>query len=64
MSKVTAVLQALGLGETNAGAWAGSWSNETSGPLIESVNPATGSRLAHVRGATAADYERVLASAV
>ena len=64
MSKVTAVLQALGLGETNAGAWAGSWSDEISGPLIESVNPATGSRLAHVRGATAADYERVLASAV
>jgi aldehyde dehydrogenase (NAD+) len=64
MSKVTATLQALGLGEMNAGAWAGSWSNETSGPLIESVNPATGSRLAHVRGATAADFERVLASAV
>ena len=64
MSKIIATLQALGLGEMNAGAWAGRWSNETSGPLIESTNPASGSSLARVRGATPADYERVLASAV
>jgi aldehyde dehydrogenase (NAD+) len=64
MSKVSGILKALGLGETNAGAWSGSWSDSSSGPLIESTNPATGECLARVRGATAADYERVLGSAV
>jgi aldehyde dehydrogenase (NAD+) len=32
--------------------------------VIESINPATGKRLAQVRGATAADYEHVLSAAV
>ncbi|MGH8176628.1 MAG: L-piperidine-6-carboxylate dehydrogenase, partial [Steroidobacter sp.] len=35
----------------------------TSGPIIESINPATGELLGRVRSATAADYERVIVSA-
>jgi len=59
-------LQALGLGELNPGTWSGShgWSRQDSGPLIDSINPSTGQRLAQVRGATAEDYERVMTAAV
>jgi aldehyde dehydrogenase (NAD+) len=59
-------LEILGLREINSGAWSGShgWSEDTSGTLIDSLNPSTGQRLAQVRGATAADYERVMAGAV
>jgi aldehyde dehydrogenase (NAD+) len=66
MSKISETLKALGLAESNAGAWSGShgWSSLESGPMIESMSPSTGERLARVRGATAADYERVLSSAV
>src|SRR6202042_2517104 len=58
--------ESLGLQDINAGTWSGShgWSTDTSGPLIESINPATGQRLAQVRGATLADYEQVMSSAV
>src|SRR5476649_1696500 len=58
-------LETLGLDDVNAGVWSGShgWSTDTSGPMIESSNPATGRRLAQVRGATAADYEHVMAAA-
>jgi aldehyde dehydrogenase (NAD+) len=66
MSKISETLKALGLAELNAGAWSGSqgWSALESGPVIESMNPSTGERLARVRGATSADYEHVLCSAV
>jgi aldehyde dehydrogenase (NAD+) len=59
-------LQALGLRDLNPGTWSGShgWSDQTSGPLIDSVNPSTAKRLAQVRGATLQDYEHVMASAV
>src|ERR1700678_2832501 len=62
----TEALQALGLSDLNAGVWSGShgWSTDSSGPLIESTNPATGQRLAQVRGATLADYEHVMNSAL
>ncbi|MEP6884039.1 MAG: aldehyde dehydrogenase family protein [Gammaproteobacteria bacterium] len=58
-------LQALGLGDINPGSWSGShgWSKHTNGPLIDSINPATGKRLAQVRGATGADYELVMSAA-
>jgi aldehyde dehydrogenase (NAD+) len=66
MSKISETLKTLGLAESNAGAWSGShgWSSLESGPMIESMSPSTGERLARVRGATAVDYERVLSSAV
>src|SRR6202041_3982432 len=59
-------LQALGLQDINPGTWSGSqgWSRQTNGPLIDSVNPATGKRLAQVRGATREDYEQVMEAAV
>jgi aldehyde dehydrogenase (NAD+) len=59
-------LESLGLKDINASVWSGShgWSTDTAGPVIESINPATGKRLAQVRGATAADYEHVLSAAV
>src|SRR6202522_4422582 len=59
-------LESLGLRDLNAGVWSGShgWSTDSSGPLIESTNPATGQRLAQVRGATLADYEHVMNSAL
>ncbi|MDP9084639.1 MAG: aldehyde dehydrogenase family protein [Pseudomonadota bacterium] len=59
-------LQSLGLLDINPGTWSGSggWSTQTTGALIDSVNPATGKRLAQVRGATIDDYETVMAAAV
>ncbi len=59
------IWQALGLRDINPGSWSGShgWSTQSDGPLIESINPATGKRLAQVRGATAADYEHVMTAA-
>ena len=59
-------LPALGLKDTNPGTWSGTegWSKQITGPMIDSVNPATGRRLAQVRGATAADYEHVMTCAV
>ncbi|MDB6086139.1 MAG: aldehyde dehydrogenase [Gammaproteobacteria bacterium] len=66
MQKTTDTLKALGLRDLNPGTWSGirGWSEQQSGPLIESINPTTGLRLAQVRGATADDYEHVLAAAV
>jgi aldehyde dehydrogenase (NAD+) len=62
-SNVSSTLKALGLSSENHGAFDGSWI-ETSGPRVESLNPATGEPLAAVRMATAADYERVAAVSV
>jgi len=66
MNKITTTLSALGLREMNSGTWSGThgWSRLTSGQLIESINPATGERLAAIRGATLEDYEHVMDSAV
>jgi aldehyde dehydrogenase (NAD+) len=59
------ILSSLGITELNAGAWSqdGGWSKDTSGAIIESINPATGELIGRVRSATAADYERVIVSA-
>ena len=59
-------LQTLGLLDINPGAWSGShgWSKKSAGALIDSINPATGKRVAQVRGASADDYESVMAAAV
>ena len=66
MQKINEVLTNLGLNAVNAGAWSGShgWSALDSGPTIASINPASGQKLAEVRGATLQDYEHVMASAV
>jgi aldehyde dehydrogenase (NAD+) len=62
---VSGVLAELGLEAVNPGSWSGhdGWLADPAAPLVESVNPATGAVLAAVRAATAADYERVMASA-
>jgi aldehyde dehydrogenase (NAD+) len=59
------IFQALELSEVNSGVWAsaGGWLQDTSAPMIDSINPATGELLGRVRSATAADYERVIVSA-
>jgi aldehyde dehydrogenase (NAD+) len=66
MHKITETLAALGIRDSNSGTWSGSrgWSEQTSAGLIDSMNPATGKRLAQVRGASAEDYEHVVAAAV
>jgi len=58
------ILDALALSPINAGTWSGEGWSEGQGPLFDSVNPASGKVLAQVRGATDADYDRVIASAV
>ena len=63
---VNALLERLGLGAVNSGAWSGShgWSSATEATLLNVRSPATGTLLAQVRPATAEDYEQVLESAV
>ena len=59
------ILAGLGLSGVNAGTWCGGgWLDDPSAPLIDSVNPATGEVIARVRAATAADYEKVVSTAV
>ncbi|WP_349257658.1 L-piperidine-6-carboxylate dehydrogenase [Povalibacter sp.] len=59
------IFKALELRELNAGSWSadGGWSKDTAGPVIDSVNPATGELLARVQTASPADYERTIRSA-
>ena len=66
MQHTTDALQTLGLRDINPGTWSGNrgWSKQTGGAIIDSINPATGQRLAQVRGAAPEDYEDVMASAV
>jgi len=58
-------VSALELGELYSGSWSanGGWSNDTEGPIIASINPATGDLLGRVRTATTADYERIVTAA-
>jgi aldehyde dehydrogenase (NAD+) len=58
------ILAGLGLSAVNAGAWSGKdWHAAPDAPLVSSVEPATGEPIAQVRAATAADFDRVMASA-
>jgi aldehyde dehydrogenase (NAD+) len=58
-------LKALGVGENNAGAYFGygEWSTTQDQGVIESINPANGETIGRVYGASAEDYERVIATA-
>ena len=56
------ILDSLGIAENNPGAFCGRWL-DTGGPVIDSINPATGEVIASVRSATGADYEQVAATA-
>ncbi len=59
---VNEILATLGVEPTSSGACTGTWI-ATSGPELESVNPATGEVLGKVRQATAEEYEKVAAAA-
>ena len=50
-------LKELGISDQNSGAYDGQWI-ETSGQVLDSLDPATGRRIASVRQASAEDYER------
>ena len=55
------ILNSLGLDAVNPGTWYGEESSEdTSAPLIDSINPTTGEVIASVRSTTPAEYERVV----
>ncbi len=56
------VLDSLGVRASSSGACTGTWI-DTRGEELVSENPATGKPLGSVRQATAADYERVIATA-
>ncbi len=66
MNTINETFKALGLRDVNSGSWSGShgWSRHSTGAMIDSINPATGQRLAQISGATADDYEHVIAAAV
>ena len=58
------ILDSLGLDSVNPGTWLGSESSDdSSAPLIDSINPTTGDVIASVRATTAADYEAVVTRA-
>jgi aldehyde dehydrogenase (NAD+) len=61
-----ALLRSLGLAPDHSGTWSGQggWLDDSSAPLIESINPTTGAVLGRVRATTPAQYEQVMASAV
>lgn len=58
------ILKRLGLEDINAGTWSGSRSTQSdTAPLIDSINPSNGERIASVRSTTPAEYEQVMANA-
>jgi aldehyde dehydrogenase (NAD+) len=57
------VFAALGLADENSGVYAGEWL-ESSGELIDVVNPTTGEKLASVGMASLGDYEKVVSNSV
>ena len=56
------LLSDLGIDPVHSGAYAGKWL-KTSGPILESVNPATGEVLGRVQQASAKEYEIVARAA-
>jgi aldehyde dehydrogenase (NAD+) len=56
------LLKDLGIDPVHSGAYAGKWL-KTSGPILESVNPATGEVLGRVQQATSKEYETVARAA-
>jgi aldehyde dehydrogenase (NAD+) len=58
------IFAALELADDNAGTWCGhgGWL-QSDGPIVESINPATGKVLGRVRASTVAQYDQVIESA-
>jgi aldehyde dehydrogenase (NAD+) len=59
VSQVSNLLDSLGIGSENSGAFAGHWL-ETDGPALASIEPATGQPIATVHTAARKDYEEVV----
>src|SRR5215475_7863558 len=61
MSTVQAALRSLGIQAVNSGGSSGKhwWSAHTTGPMIQSINPATGEMIAAVRPCSPDDYEHI-----
>src|SRR5690349_16531702 len=61
MSTVQAALKDLGIQAVNSGGSIGKqwWSDQVAGPLLQSINPATGEMIAAVRPFSADDYENI-----
>ena len=57
------ILKSLGLEDENSGAWAGGRELAGQGKKIDSVNPATGERIASVRTASPDEYEEIVGAA-
>jgi aldehyde dehydrogenase (NAD+) len=57
------ILNSLGLAKENSGAWAGTRELPGQGPVIHSVNPATGELIATVRTASPDEYEDIIGTA-
>lgn len=66
MSTVQAALRDLGIQAVNPGGSSGSgwWSTQKEGPLLQSINPATGDAIAGVRPCSADDYEHIVKQSV
>ncbi len=58
------ILDNLGLSDRNPGSWSGPTAHQTeSAGAIDSINPASGERIASVSNTTAEEYERIVAAA-
>ena len=62
MSLLQAALRDLGIHAVNPGGSTGSswWSDRSDGPLVPSINPATGESITHVHPCSSDDYEHIL----
>ena len=66
MSTIQAALKDLGIQAVNPGGSTGGnwWSSHREGPLLQSINPATGDAIAGVRPCSADDYEHIVQQSV
>ena len=62
MMSIAEILKGLGLTAINAGGSTGThwWASSENTALLESVNPATGERIAQIRACSADDYEHIV----
>ena len=66
MMSTAEILKGLGLGSVNAGGSTGThwWASGENTSLLESVNPATGETIAHIRACSADDYEHIVRESI
>ena len=62
MISAVEILKGFGLSAINAGGSTGThwWASSEKASLLESVNPATGETIAHIRTCSADDYEHIV----